>query len=102
MAEEIIIDDVDVSQCCNYDKDESLHCCGLTECEALPNCYYKQLQKEKQQHTDTKEFLRIILKNNKNLLAKIKYKEQECEKLKKENKILKQRKIVSHAKRFRK
>ena len=56
MSEEIIIDGVNVAECCCYNKDDEPYCCELytNECEAQ-NCYFKQLQRLKQENEALKK-----------------------------------------------
>ena len=106
--EEIIIDGVDVLECEHYEykslKDcemrypESGDCeIGLLNylfngnldmeklCKDNPNCYYKQLQKEKFENLNNRQMVEsaenLIYENSK-LYKNIKEKEQECERLK--------------------
>ena len=76
---QIIINDIDVSECEYYDKNKPLLTCTCEEypCSECPNCYYKQFKRSEAQcegmfvtHTD--------------LEKKYKAKEQECERLKNE------------------
>ena len=88
---QIIIDGVDVSGCKHYENHTLYDCnetCEInggivcTKCKEHPNCYYKQLQREKQssqeaRDTAIKEFnraeeLKTLLKHKEQKLIKIK------------------------------
>lgn len=52
----IIIDGVDVSECCNYDDTQYWECePTICHCEELPNCYYKQLKRAEKKLEKIKE-----------------------------------------------
>ena len=100
---QVIIDGVDVSECEYYNKDDKTcrevngnydtDICEFNKCENS-NCYYKQLQREKQNSqeaidTSIKEFNRA--EELKTLLLR---KEQECEELKEE--LQAQRDFTAH------
>lgn len=88
---EIIIDGVDVSKCeyvcntafgnigCKLPFNEEIHCCNI------PNCYYKQLQKEKFENLNNRQMVESaenLIYENSELYKNIKEKEQECERYK--------------------
>lgn len=61
MTEEIIIDGVRVDECSYYNEDNEPYCCDIwdNECEAQ-NCYYKQLQRLKQENEKQRKALEEI------------------------------------------
>lgn len=90
--EKIIIGGVDVSECeyvcntafgnigCKLPFNEEIHCCNI------PNCYYKQLQKEKFENLNNRQMVESaenLIYENSELYKNIKEKEQECERYKK-------------------
>lgn len=57
MNKAIIIHDIDISECGNYDMDNNFTCDGsFCKCEELPNCQFKQLRRKEQliQRLETK------------------------------------------------
>ena len=108
--EEVLIDGVDVLECEHYEykslKDcemrypESGDCeIGLLNylfngnldmekfCKDNPNCYYKQLQKEKFENLNNRQMVESaenLIYENSELIKNLKEKEQECEELKKQ------------------
>lgn len=88
--EQIIIDGVDVSECeyvcntafgnigCKLPFNEEIHCCNI------PNCYFKQLQKEKFENLNNRQMVESaenLIYENSELIKNLKEKEQECEEL---------------------
>ena len=59
--EEIIIDGVNVAECCCYNKDDEPYCCELytIQCEEQ-DCYFKQLQRLKQENEKYKQFIQWL------------------------------------------
>ena len=97
---QIIIDGVDVSKCghyhygkCEIDYDEwNNEIIRYNECQNNPNCYYKQLKREKQECQQAMDnYVQLDLQRVKEyneLVDLYKAKEQECEELKKERDTL--------------
>lgn len=103
--EQIIIDGVDVSECkhlysrwsgslpkdtcAEYDYINNPEDDGLINlCKTHPNCYYKQLQKEKFENLNNRQMVENaenLIYENSELYKNLKEKEQECEELKKAN-----------------
>ena len=56
MSEKIIIDGVNVAECSYYNEENKPYCCEIwdNECEAQ-NCYFKQLQRLKQENEELKK-----------------------------------------------
>lgn len=54
--QETIINGIDVSECAYYNKDNEPYCCEIwdNECEAQ-NCYFKQLQRLKEENEELKK-----------------------------------------------
>ena len=85
---QIIIDGVDVSGCKHY---KNLTCIadycltdmpfGEAKCELSPNCYYKQLQREKQNSQEARDVAIKEFNRAEELKTLLKRKEQECEEL---------------------
>ena len=102
--EQIIIDRVDVSECkhlysrwtgslpkdtcAEYDYINNPEDDGLINlCKTHPNCYYKQLQKEKFENLNNRQMVESaenLIYENSELYKNLKEKEQECEELKKQ------------------
>ena len=100
--EQIIIHGVDVSECkhlysrwpgslpkdtcAEYDYIDNPEDCGLINlCKTHPNCYYKQLQKEKFENLNNRQMVENaenLINENSELYKNLKEKEQECEELK--------------------
>lgn len=89
-SKEIIIDGVDVSGCeytCNtaFGKNGCKHpMMKNILCFKNPNCYYKQLQKEKFENLSNKQMVESaenLIYENSELYKNLKEKEQECEEL---------------------
>lgn len=85
---EIIIDGVDVSKCEEINSDVlNPSCYHLNSlCKENPNCYYKQLQKEKFENLNNRQMVESaenLIYENSELYKYIKEKEQECEELNK-------------------
>ncbi len=89
--EQIMIDGVDVSGCeytCNtaFGKKGCKHpMMKNIYCFKNPNCYYKQLQKEKFENLNNKQMVESaenLINENSELYKSLKEKEQECEDLK--------------------
>lgn len=62
MTEEIIIDGVNVAGCEYFQREDGEYTCGAEECNgavvgcrACDNCYYKQLQRLKQENAELKK-----------------------------------------------
>ena len=93
MAEEIIIDGVDVSKCghyhygkCEIDYDEwNNEIIRYNECQNNPNCYFKQLKRKEQEVQQAMDnYVQLDLQRVKEyneLVDLYKAKEQECEEL---------------------
>ena len=86
---QIIIDDVDVSGCKHYKNRTCIadYCLtdmpfGEAKCELNPNCYYKQLQREKQNSQEARDVAIKEFNRAEELKTLLKRKEQECEELK--------------------
>ena len=109
--EQIIIDGIDVSGCEYYDKNKSSLTCTCEEysCSECYNCYYKQLKAKEQSEARLVKQIQIIfvfINNHPEIFKGIyggvdkiiteyaECKEQECEKLKKQNKMLSQNNSV--------
>ena len=96
MTEEIIIDGVDVSGCVKQGETVAGITCGNGErirlaneiitkhklCKDNPNCYYKQLQREKQNSQESRDISIKEFNRAEELNTLLKRKEQECEELK--------------------
>ena len=97
---QIIVDGIDVSECISLDKyyianckEEFIDCAlgGLYEyqdeykrtCKENPNCYYKQLQREKQNSQEARDTAIKEFNRKEELNTLYKHKEQECDELKK-------------------
>lgn len=92
----IYLDGVDVSECKHYEKHTFYDCnetCEdngaivCTNCKDNPNCYYKQLQKEKFENLNNRQIVESaenLIYENSELYKNIKEKEQEREELKKQ------------------
>ena len=82
--EQIINDGVDVSECKHlYSRSEDDGLINL--CKTHPNCYYKQLQKEKFENLNNRQMVESaenLIYENSELYKNLKEKEQECEELK--------------------
>ena len=82
----IIVDGVDVSRCnCLGVKLTKKHMCicdSIDFCNEEPNCYYKQLQREKQNSQEARDTAIKEFNRAEKLKMLLKRKEQECEKLK--------------------
>ena len=94
---QIIIDGVNVSGCKHYKNRTCIadYCLtdmpfGEAKCELNPNCYYKQLQREKQNSQEARDVAIKEFNRAEELKTLLKRKEQECEELKVENKKLKE------------
>lgn len=89
----IYLDGVDVSECeyvcntafgnigCKLPFNEEIHCCNI------PNCYYKQIQKEKFENLNNRQMVESaenLIYENSELIKNLEEKEQKCEELKKE------------------
>ena len=104
--EQIMINDVDVSECIDFNKRDKISCYHLLydKCDEVPNCYFKQLQRKTQ---ECKKLNNKIIDMNSiiedaainlgnkdftlyDLPFEIKKLSQECENLKAEEKYLKQ------------
>lgn len=97
--EQIIINGVDVSKCVHLDRyflpncNEEFKDCALSElhyrefehsCKDNPNCYFKQLQKEKFENLNNRQMVESaenLIYENSELYKNLKEKEQECEEL---------------------
>ena len=106
---QIMIDGVDVSECkhlysrwpgslpkdtcAEYDYINNPEDDGLINlCKTHPNCYYKQLQKEKFENLNNRQMVESaenLIYENSELYKNLKEKEQECESLKEELNFLK-------------
>ena len=96
MTEEIIINGVDVSWCVKQGETVAGITCGNGErirlaneiitkhklCKDNPNCYYKQLQREKQNSQESRDISIKEFNRAEELNTLLKRKEQECEELK--------------------
>ena len=107
--EQIIIDGVDVSECkhlysrwtgslpkdtcAEYDYINNPEDDGLINlCKTHPNCYYKQLQKEKFENLNNRQMVESaenLIYENSELYKNLKEKEQECEQIKEKYEALK-------------
>ena len=102
MTEEIIINGVDVSGCVKQGETVAGITCGNGErirlaneiitkhklCKDNPNCYYKQLQREKQNSQESRDTSIKEFNRAEELNTLLKCKEQECE-------ILKEKLVIS-------
>lgn len=67
---EIIIDGVDVSECCWCDSEPNTEpYCRINDgedlnCEENPNCYFKQLKRAEQKLEKTKEYLSTYIETD--------------------------------------
>ena len=96
MTEEIIINGVDVSWCVKQGETVAGITCGNGErirlaneiitkhklCKDNPNCYYKQLQREKQNSQESRDISIKEFNRAEELNTLLKRKESECEELK--------------------
>lgn len=84
MADKIIIDGIDVSECQNYSTIPCwigyIKCTGLT-CSDIKDCYYKQLKRKEQELQNQEKIINKLIREHDNF-------KQECEKLKEENEKL--------------
>ena len=80
---QIIIDGVNVA-CCVRLQDDEISCDLGGECKGWGNCYYKQIQREKQTSQETRDTAIKEFNRAEELRTLLQRKEQECEELKKE------------------
>ena len=90
MENKQIVDGIDVSGCKHYKNRNCIADYCLTDmpfseakCELNPNCYYKQLQREKQNSQEARDIAIKEFNRAEELKTLLKRKEQECEELKK-------------------
>ena len=88
MENKQIVNDVDVSGCKHYKNRNCIADYCLTDmsfskakCELNPNCYYKQLQREKQNSQEARDIAIKEFNRAEELKTLLKRKEQECEEL---------------------
>lgn len=101
----IIVDNIDVSKCEFLIITNDKHLCRCIKsdlfggiefvenakkgnCEDNPNCYYKQLQQEKQSSQESRDTSIKEFNRAEELNTLLKHKEQECENLKEKNQYL--------------
>ena len=77
---QIIIDSVNVIGCVRLQNDE-ISCDLGGECKGFGNCYYKQLQREKQNSQEARDATIKEFNRAEELKTLLKRKEQECEEL---------------------
>ena len=93
--EQIIIDGIDVSGCEHHRKcilPDNIGC-KIDDflCCDKPNCYFKQLQKEKFENLNNRQMVESaenLIYENSELIKNLEEKKQECEELKEENQQL--------------
>lgn len=56
---EIIINGVDVSKCSNLGSQYNCTVKANMPCKMFPNCYFKQLQKEKFENLNNRQWLKV-------------------------------------------
>lgn len=89
MDKEITVDGVDVSKCIHYKNQSCIADYLLTgqdfskaKCAYSPDCYFKQLQKEKFENLNNRQMVESaenLIYENSELYKNLKEKEQECE-----------------------
>ena len=56
---EIIVDDIDVSECSYYNPLGNYNCGGTKKCLQWSNCYYKQLKRKEQMLAKIRQILDV-------------------------------------------